>query len=114
MLTCIVPEVAAAVQDTAEALHRLDLAYPVADVNRAIIFPITLAGCHCDTQTQQTFFRQRFSRLGPEAAAFGNSQQALQLLEEVWRRRAAGGPGAEICWRQVMVDLGWESGILLV
>lgn len=108
----LVPEVAAAVQETAEALHRLDTLYPVADVNRALIFPITIAGCHCDTLAQQAFFRNRFAGLGAEAEAFGNSKQAMMLLEEVWRRRQEGAKRVE--WRKVMRDLGWESGILLI
>jgi hypothetical protein len=110
--SCSVPEVAAAVQETAEALHRLDTLYHVADVNRALIFPITVAGCHCDTLAQQAFFRSRFAGLGAEAEAFGNSKQALTLLEEVWKRRHDGVKRVE--WRKVMKDLGWESGILLI
>ena len=107
-----VPEIAAAVQETAEALHRLDTQHPDQDVNRALIFPITVAGSLCDTPAQQAFFRARFATLGPDAEAFGNSKQALQLLEEVWKRRRLGQK--RIQWRTVMYELGWESGILLI
>jgi len=107
-----VPDIAGAVQETAEALHRLDTQYPVADLNRALIFPITIAGCHCDTPAQQAFFRNRFAGLGVEAEDFGNSKQALQLLEEVWGRRKRGEK--KVGWRRVMVELGWEAGILLI
>lgn len=78
------PEVAAAVQDVTEALNRLDHTQSNDfEINRALVLPITLAGCHCETPSQQAFFRGRFQRLGNDAAAFGNSKQALQLMEEV-------------------------------
>lgn len=98
-----------------EALHRLDLTQSNdLEINRALVLPITLAGCHCETPSQQAFFRTRFQGLGDDAAAFGNSQQALQLMEEVWRKRAAADPGETVCWRKTMKDLGWDAGILLI
>lgn len=109
------PEVAAAVQDVTEALNRLDHTQSNDfEINRALVLPITLAGCHCETPSQQAFFRGRFQRLGNDAAAFGNSKQALQLMEEVWKKRAAAEPGTTVCWRRTMKDLGWDVGILLI
>jgi hypothetical protein len=93
-------------------LHHLDELHASAEVNRALILPIVIAGSHCDTPAQQAFFRARFATLGAAAGAFGNSKQALQLLEEVWKRRAAGEIKVE--WRRVMRDMGWEEGILLI
>ncbi|OCF37396.1 hypothetical protein I316_00517 [Kwoniella heveanensis BCC8398] len=109
-----VSEVAAAVQDTMSALHRLDIQYPNDQVHRALVLPITVAGCHCETASQQAFFRRCFEQLGPEARAFGNTGSALELMEEVWRQRAAAGSSARIDWRQAMVDLGWEAGVFLI
>ena len=107
-------EVSLAVQETAAALGRLNVNAHNYEVNRALIFPITVAGCHCDTIAEQSYFRDHFAILGPEAAAFGNSRQALALLERVWQKRAESEPGARICWRQTMKDLGWEQGIFLI
>lgn len=110
-----VPEVAAAVQDVTEALRRLDDSQPgETDINRSLVLPITLAGCHCETPSQQAFFRSRFQVLGGDSAAFGNSRQALQLMEEVWRKRAVVDAGTKVCWRAMMKNLGWDCGILLI
>lgn len=103
-------DVAAGVQDVIEALHRLDILHPNPDINRAVIFPITLAGCLCETLSQQAFFRGRFQQLSPEATAFGNTRPALELMEEVWTRRLLGGV---VHWRHVMLQK-WEAGILLI
>ncbi|WVQ97982.1 hypothetical protein IAU59_005102 [Kwoniella sp. CBS 9459] len=109
-----VPEIAAAVQDTMSALHRLDIQYPNDQVHRALVLPITVAGCHCETASQQAYFRRCFVQLGSEARAFGNTGPALELMEEVWRQRAAVGSSVRIDWRQAMVDLGWEAGVFLI
>ena len=108
-----VADIAAAVQDIIEALHRLDILQPNPDINRALIFPITLAGCLCETPSQQAFFRGRFQQLSPEASAFGNTRPALELMEEVWLRRAMSSRVAKVDWRAVMMEK-WEAGILLI
>jgi hypothetical protein len=108
-----VADVAAAVQDVIEALHRLDILHPNPDINRAMVFPITLGGCLCETGAQQNFFRKRFRQLSPEASAFGNTRPALELMEEVWRRRAIGDQTEKICWRQIMMQK-WNGEILLI
>ncbi|WVO16490.1 hypothetical protein L204_104167 [Cryptococcus depauperatus] len=119
-----VPDVASAVQDTLQALNRLSLEYPhMSGMNRTLVLPITLAGVHCDTLTQRNFIRSCFEKMGPDAKAFGNTAPAMELIEEVWRRRAEAEEkynekGQEtsksVDWRNVMKDLGWESGILLI
>ncbi|WVQ83381.1 hypothetical protein IAT38_005522 [Cryptococcus sp. DSM 104549] len=110
-----VPDVAEAVQDTLEALHRLDIEHPHSEIHRALVLPITIAGCHCETPSQQNFFRHCFERLGTEAQAFGNTGPALELMEEMWRRRAAAGEtDVRVEMRETMTALGWEAGILLI
>nr|XP_019008552.1 uncharacterized protein I206_06229 [Kwoniella pini CBS 10737]OCF47333.1 hypothetical protein I206_06229 [Kwoniella pini CBS 10737] len=109
-----VPEIAAAVGETMEALTRLDIQHSNVQIHRAVVLPITVAGCHCETIEQQTFFRDCFQCLGPEARAFGNTGPALELMEEVWRRRSTGEINLKVDWRQTMYDLGWQSGILLI
>jgi hypothetical protein len=117
MLLCLVSivlEIATPVTELISALHALDLQQTSPDINRALILPITIGGCHCETAAQQAFFRARFENLGEEAAAFGNSKQALELMEEVWRKRRGLDDGKGVCWRETMRDLGWEAGILLI
>lgn len=109
-----VPEIASAVQQTITSLAHLDTATCNSHINRALVLPITLTGCLADTPAQQSFFRSRYQNLGPEAASFGNSSQALMLMEEVWRQRATAPLGTKVCWRKVMRDLGWEEGIFLI
>ena len=112
----LVLEVAAAVDDTISALNLLDMQQAGPEINRALVLPITIAGCHCESPSQREFFRSRFNRLGPEAKAFGNSSQALALMEEVWRKRDLNkaGPSTEVDWRGTMRELGWAAGILLI
>jgi len=81
--------------------------------DRALVFPTVIAGCHVNSPALQSFFKDRFLRLGEEAVAFGNTRNALRLMEEVWRRREMALPGEEIHWRKVMFDLD-EEGLLLI
>ncbi|ODN82201.1 OPT family small oligopeptide transporter [Cryptococcus amylolentus CBS 6039] len=109
-----VPEVAQAVQDTSEALTRLNIEHSDPNMHRALVMPITIAGCHCQTAAQQAFFRSSFECLSVEAMAFGNTGSALELMKEVWRLRMVSKPDEAVCWRKTMVKLGWENGILLI
>lgn len=72
-----------------------------------------MAGCHAHTPEMQAFFKDRFERLGEEAASFGNTQNALRLMEEVWRRRAAVSVDTAVHWRKVMFELD-DEGMLLI
>lgn len=111
-----VPDIAGGVQDTLEALSRLDTEHQDSghNIHRALVLPITIAGCHCETPAQQAFFRNCFERLGPEAKAFGNTGPALELMEEVWRKRSMAEPYAKICMRDTMKEMGWEVELLLI
>jgi len=108
-----VPEVAEAVKAAIVALKNIASRYTRPDIYRKLVFPITITGCHCDTEEQQAFFRHCFERLGPEAA-FGNTKSALALMEEVWRKRRGLHPQRKVCWRGTMVEMGWEGGLLMI
>ncbi|WWD00503.1 hypothetical protein V866_007419 [Kwoniella sp. B9012] len=106
-------EIASAVVETIEALNRLDIQQQSnVQIHRAVVLPITIAGCHCETEEQQAFFRNCFTALGHEAKAFGNTGSALELMEQVWKKRSAGIERVD--WRETMYELGWKSGILLI
>lgn len=107
-----VPEVIAAVADTASAFCSLDQ-LDLAGADRALVFPTVIAGCHAHTPAMEAFFKDRFVRLGEEAVSFGNTQNALRLMEEVWRRRSLVVEGEAIHWRQVMFELD-DEGLLLI
>ncbi|KLT40037.1 hypothetical protein CC85DRAFT_165168 [Cutaneotrichosporon oleaginosum] len=106
-----VAEVKATVADTVDAFSALD-ALDITGAERALVFPTVIAGCHAQPELQ-TFFRDRFVRLGDEAVAFGNTQNALRVMEEVWRRRAAARADEAVHWRSVMFDLD-DEGLLLI
>ncbi|WWC91482.1 uncharacterized protein L201_006428 [Kwoniella dendrophila CBS 6074] len=109
-----VPDVAAAVQDTADALMAFDKYDGQGAADKLMIFPIVIAGCHADRPVLQRVFRNRFTRLNDENAAFGNSRTALRLMEEVWSRRSqVASEQTEVHWRQVMFEL-YEGGLLLI
>lgn len=108
------PDIAIPVGKMQETLRRLDEITQNVDLARGLVLPITVAGCHAATAAEEAFFRERFTRLSPEAAAFGNTHSALELMEEVWRRRAIGRKSDRIVWIEVMLDMGWEAGILLI
>lgn len=95
-------------------LQRLDDIVHDVDLARGLVLPITIAGCHAATASEEAFFRERFSRLSSEAAAFGNTGSALELMDEVWRRRGRSQRSERVDWTQVMLDMGWEAGILLI
>nr|XP_019044396.1 hypothetical protein I302_07680 [Kwoniella bestiolae CBS 10118]OCF23326.1 hypothetical protein I302_07680 [Kwoniella bestiolae CBS 10118] len=109
-----VPDIATAVQDTADALLALDKCDAQGATDKLMIFPIVIAGCHAERPALQRVFRNRFVRLGDDGTSFGNTRSALRLMEEVWKRRAEGiSEQAEIHWRTVMFEL-YEGGLLLI
>ncbi|KAL1409299.1 hypothetical protein Q8F55_003278 [Vanrija albida] len=105
------PGVAAAVRDTVTALTALE-SLGVEGAERALVFPAVIAGTHAQTPQQRQFFLDRFNPLGDDAE-FGNTQNGLRLIKEVWRQRDGGAPGAEVCWRTVMFELD-DEGLLLI
>lgn len=107
-----VSEVAAAVRDVAEAFLALDHV-ALEGAERALVFPTVIGGCHAEGPQLQQFFRVRIERLGEEAVIYGNTSNALRLMEEVWSRRATQPSGEEIHWRKVMFELE-EEGLLLI
>ena len=108
-----VPEISESVKQAIQALKKIADMYPRPDIYRKLVFAITITGCHVDTYQQRQFFRDAFEKLGPEAT-FGNTKSALALMEEVWRRRDLAHPQCKVCWREVMVEMGWEAGLLLI
>ena len=95
-------------------LQQLDDIAHEKDLARGLVLPITIAGCHAGTAAEEAFFRSQFDHLSPEAAAFGNTGSASELMEEVWRRRARSRKSEKVDWSEVMMDMGWEAGILLI
>lgn len=106
-----VEEIASAVAETLLALSALDAAGIAAD--RALVFPITIAGAHAQDH-QREAFASRFDRcrLGPDAD-FGNTRNALRLMHSVWARRDRAQPGEEVHWRRVMYEMD-PAGLLLI
>jgi len=98
-----VKEVKQSVNSVMEAI----MAIPSRDLDRSLVFPITLSGCLSESREHREFFADR---LAAQGSAVGNGSQAKLLMETTWKRRDAGEKG--INWRDVMKDLGFD--LLLV
>lgn len=85
---------------------------PASDVDKSLIFPLCLAGCLSEDQTEREFFR---SRLLPHKTV-GNCTQAVRLMEAIWTKKAqaimTGMSGIAVDWRQTMEEMGVQ--LLLV
>lgn len=104
-----VPEVREAVHGVAEAFVALDEVG--AEMDRALVFPIVIAGCHATAELRARF-EERFHKVGPDAE-FGNTRNALKLMKAVWARRDDRGDREEVHWREVMYEL-YPEGLLLI
>lgn len=60
---------------------------------RGLIWPLCVAGCMASTVEDQEFFRSLASNGIRDAGAFGNSGEALRILEKSWKfQRSEGRP----------------------
>ncbi|WVQ66777.1 uncharacterized protein L199_004968 [Kwoniella botswanensis] len=91
---------------------------------RTLIFPIAISACHC-LPCLQPFFRGLFLNLNKNSFLFGNTKFIWMLIEKMWEERnimtntdsdEINGSEIErpIFWLDVMKELGWEGGILLI
>lgn len=98
------PEISAAVEDLMLAVQNL----PRSDVDKSLVFPLSIAGCLSTTRDQKDFFRERLS---PHHTV-GNCQRAVEVVDAVWAKREAVADGIVVDWRRTMEELGFR--LLLV
>ncbi|KAF8150823.1 fungal-specific transcription factor domain-containing protein [Crassisporium funariophilum] len=84
-----VPEI----HDSVDAIVRLFTQLPPSDIDRALVFPICLAGCMTNDSTCRDFLKNRIRGLNE---SYGNLLQTRRLMEAVWQKRDVGGKEVDV------------------
>ncbi|KAJ6512967.1 fungal-specific transcription factor domain-containing protein [Mycena sanguinolenta] len=92
-----VPEISNSVGTIVQLLGQL----PPSEVDRALVFPICLAGCMTDDSTWRDFFKSRLQGLDE---SLGNLMRTRLLMEAVWQKRDVSGMTVD--WRETMRERG--------
>ncbi|KAF7328044.1 Zn(2)-C6 fungal-type domain-containing protein [Mycena kentingensis (nom. inval.)] len=92
-----VPEISTSVSTIAQYLSQL----PSSEVDRALVFPICLAGCMTDDSNLREFLK---GRLQARDQSLGNLMRTRLLMEAVWQRRDVSG--STVDWRETMRERG--------
>ncbi|KAJ7476037.1 fungal-specific transcription factor domain-containing protein [Mycena latifolia] len=92
-----VPEISNSVGVIVQYLGQL----PSSEVDRALVFPICLAGCMTDDSTWREFLKGRLQSLDE---SLGNLMRTRLLMEAVWQKRDVSG--ATVDWRETMRERG--------
>ncbi|KAJ7170903.1 fungal-specific transcription factor domain-containing protein [Mycena crocata] len=92
-----VPEISTSVGIIVQYLGQL----PSSEVDRALVFPICLAGCMTDDSTWREFLKGRLQVLDQ---SLGNLMRTRLLMEAVWQKRDVSG--ATVDWRETMRERG--------
>ncbi|TFK27792.1 hypothetical protein FA15DRAFT_132708 [Coprinopsis marcescibilis] len=79
-----VPEIAASVDEIVRQLANL----PPSNLDRALVFPICLAGCMTNDSSKRDYLKGRLQGLNE---TYGNLLQTRLLMETLWQRRDVGG-----------------------
>ncbi|KAF9007574.1 fungal-specific transcription factor domain-containing protein [Cyathus striatus] len=83
------------------AIVRLFYQLPQSNIDRALVFPICLAGCMTNDSNYREFFKQRLQFLDD---SLGNVLQTRLLMEAVWQKRDVSGKPVDV--REVIRERG--------
>jgi hypothetical protein len=97
MFRLAVPEIGASVDTIVQLLNQL----PPSEVDRALIFPICIAGCMTDDSKRREFLK---CRLQSQDESIGNLMRTRLLMEAVWHKRDVSGRSSD--WRETMGERG--------
>ncbi|KAJ7158512.1 fungal-specific transcription factor domain-containing protein [Mycena filopes] len=92
-----VPEISTSVGTIVQYLRQL----PASEVDRALVFPICLAGCMTDDSSWRDFLK---GRLQGRDESLGNLMRTRLLMEAVWQKRDISGMTVD--WRETMRERG--------
>ncbi|KAF7312576.1 Zn(2)-C6 fungal-type domain-containing protein [Mycena indigotica] len=92
-----VPEISTSVGSIVQHLHQL----PPSEVDRALVFPICLAGCMTDDSNWREFLK---ARLQARDESLGNLMRTRLLMEAVWQKRDVSAMTVD--WRETMRERG--------
>jgi hypothetical protein len=81
------------ISECVEIIVRLLDQLPSSDVDRALMFPICLAGCMTNDSTRRDFFKGRLQLLD---GSIGNVMQTRLVMEAVWQKRDVNGGAVEL------------------
>ena len=87
-----VPEIASGVRNVVQLLQQL----PVSEIDRALIFPICLAGCMTDDSMQRDILK---GRIQAQDESIGNLLQARLVMEQTNQTRDT--LQRQVDWREV-------------
>lgn len=88
-----VPEIVNSIDVIVQLLNRL----PVSNIDRCLVFPICLAGCLVDDPMKREFLK---TRLQGRHDGFGNTNQALRVMQTAWQKRDSQGGAVE--WQDLL------------
>lgn len=99
MLTKVpaVPEISSSVGNIVQLLQQLR----PSEIDRAVTFPICLAGCMTDDSIRREFLNRR---LQSQDENIGNLMRIRLLMESVWQKRDVSG--RVIDWRETVGERG--------
>lgn len=92
-----VSEITSSVETIVQLLNQL----PPSEVDRALIFPICIAGCMTDDSSRRDYLK---SRLQSQDETMGNLMRTRLLMEAVWHKRDVSGRSSD--WRETMGERG--------
>ncbi|KAJ7476180.1 fungal-specific transcription factor domain-containing protein [Mycena latifolia] len=92
-----IPEISNSVGVIVTYLRQL----PSSEVDRALVFPICLAGCMTDDSTWRELLKGRLQALDE---SLGNLMRTRLLMEAVWQKRDVSGMTVD--WRETMHERG--------
>jgi len=84
-----VPEISTSVETIVRFFSQL----PPSDIDRALVFPICLAGCMTNDSTRRDFLKGRIRGLNE---SYGNLLQVRRLMEAVWQKRDVSGKEVDV------------------
>ncbi|KAJ2926860.1 hypothetical protein H1R20_g10251, partial [Candolleomyces eurysporus] len=83
-----------------EIVRRLDRLRP-SNLDRALVFPICLAGCMTNDSNKRDYLKGRLQGLNE---TYGNLLQTRLLMEALWQRRDVSVSGEPVDMREIMRD----------
>jgi len=81
------------ISECVEIVVRLMDQLPSSDIDRALMFPVCLAGCMTNDSTRRDFFKGRLQLLD---GSIGNVMQTRLVMEAVWQKRDVNGGAVEL------------------
>ncbi|KAG6841433.1 hypothetical protein C0991_011103 [Blastosporella zonata] len=93
--------------ESVETISRLLSQLTASDVDRALVFPICIAGSLTDNSNRREFFKSRLQHLDD---SIGNLMQTRLVMETVWQKRDVSGIAVDV--REIIRERGMNVLLL--